>query len=82
MTAYATIEDAVAAIRAGAYDYVIKPFSLDQIQLIVERALKLQDLQAHNRALRAAIDDVPMLVSHSPAMERLIEAALQAPTRG
>jgi NtrC-family two-component system response regulator AlgB len=77
MTAYATVEDAVAAIRAGAYDYILKPFSLDQIQLIVERALKLHSLQAHNRALREAMDELPMLVSHSPAMVRLLEAALQ-----
>jgi DNA-binding NtrC family response regulator len=78
MTAYATVTDAVAAIKAGAYDYVIKPFSLDQIQLIVERALQLQSLQAHNRALREAMDELPMLVSRSPAMVRLLEAALQA----
>src|ERR1700733_3030706 len=32
MTAYATVEDAVAAIKAGAYDYLTKPFSLDQVQ--------------------------------------------------
>ena len=81
MTAYATIEDAVAAMKAGAYDYVVKPFSLDQIQLIVERALQLQGLQAHNRALREAMDELPMLVSHSPAMVHLLEAALQAALR-
>ncbi len=78
MTAYATVENAVAAIKAGAYDYVSKPFSLEQIQLIVERAIKVQRLQAENRALRDAVDDVPLLVSRSPAMEHLLESALQA----
>ena len=42
MTAYATVENAVSAMKAGAYDYVTKPFSLEQIQHIVERALELR----------------------------------------
>ena len=46
MTAYATVENAVAAMKAGAYDYITKPFSLEQIQLVVERAIQLQGLQA------------------------------------
>ncbi len=78
MTAYATVENAVAAMKAGAYDYVTKPFTLEQIQLIVERAIQLQSLQAENRALREAMDDLPLLESHSSAMTRLLETALQA----
>ncbi len=78
MTAYATVENAVAAMKAGAYDYVTKPFSLDQIQPVVERALQMQRLQSENRALRNAIDEAPMLESHSPAMVRLLEIARQA----
>src|ERR1700685_3253671 len=73
MTAFATVESAVAAMKAGAYDYVTKPFSLDETQLLVERALRLQALQAENRAWRAALDDPPLLESHSPAMVRLLE---------
>ena len=41
MTAYGTIENAVAAMKAGAYDYLAKPFSLEQIQHVVERALEI-----------------------------------------
>ncbi|HXZ87364.1 MAG TPA: sigma-54 dependent transcriptional regulator [Candidatus Binataceae bacterium] len=78
MTAYATVENAVAAMKAGAYDYVTKPFSLDQIQPIVERALQMQRLQAENRALRDAIDEAPLLESRSAAMVRLLEIARQA----
>ena len=52
MTAYATVESAVAAMKAGAYDYVTKPFTLEQIQHTVERALQMQGLRAENRALR------------------------------
>jgi two-component system, NtrC family, response regulator AlgB len=78
MTAYATVENAVAAMKAGAYDYVTKPFSLEQIQHIVERALQVQGLRAENRALRETIDDSPLLDSKSPAMARLVETARQA----
>ena len=78
MTAYATVENAVAAMKAGAYDYITKPFSLEEIQLVVERALQLQGLQAENRALRDTMDNLPLLDSHSSAMTRLLETAKQA----
>src|ERR1700683_5436250 len=78
MTAYATVENAVAAMKAGAYDCLTKPFTLEQIQLIVERAIYLQGLRAKNRALRDAMDELPLLESRSPAMIRLMETARQA----
>jgi NtrC-family two-component system response regulator AlgB len=78
MTAYATVENAVAAMKAGAFDYVTKPFSLDQIQHLAERALQLQGLRAENRALRSAIEETPLLESSSAAMVRLMEIARQA----
>jgi NtrC-family two-component system response regulator AlgB len=78
MTAYATVENAVAAMKAGAFDYVTKPFSLEQIQHLIERALQLQGLRAENRALRNAIDEAPLLESSSAAMVRLMEIARQA----
>ncbi len=78
MTAYATVENAVAVMKAGAYDYLTKPFSLEQIQHAVERALQLQDLQAENRALHAVIDDTALLESRSPAMASLLDTARQA----
>ena len=78
MTAYATVENAVAAMKAGAFDYVTKPFSLDQIQHLADRALQLQGLRAENRALRNAIDESPLLESSSSAMVRLMETSRQA----
>ena len=78
MTAYATVENAVAAMKAGAYDYVTKPFSLEQIQHVVERALELKGLQAENQALRETIGEAPLLESESPAMKHLFELAHQA----
>jgi two-component system, NtrC family, response regulator AlgB len=78
MTAYATVENAVAAMRSGATDYVTKPFTLEQIQHVVERALEVQNLRAENRVLRDAIGDQPLLESHNPVMRRLFETARQA----
>jgi NtrC-family two-component system response regulator AlgB len=78
MTAYGTIENAVAAMKAGAYDYLAKPFSLEQIQHVVDRALELQKLRAENQALRDTVEERPLLDSHSNAMQRLLDTARQA----
>jgi NtrC-family two-component system response regulator AlgB len=78
MTAYATIENAVAAMKAGAYDYLPKPFSFEQARHMIERALEVQKLRIENRALRDTLDERPLLESSSPAMRRLIDTARQA----
>ena len=78
MTAYATVDHAVAALKAGAYDYISKPFTLEQIQTVVERAIEQRKVAIENRASREAIDEIPMLVSRSPAMKHLLESALDA----
>jgi DNA-binding NtrC family response regulator len=51
-TGYATIETAVEAIKAGAYDYVTKPFRLEEILLVLQRALEFQRLHYENISLR------------------------------
>ncbi len=78
MTAYATVEDAVAAMKAGAYDYITKPFSLNQLQHVLEHALEVRTLRRENRVLRDTVDEWPFLESSSPAMRRLLETARQA----
>src|SRR5579862_9782186 len=78
MTAYATIQNAVAAMKAGAYDYVTKPFSLDQIQHAVDRALEVKELRTEVQALRNSIDGVPMLTTGSSKCRSLMETALAA----
>src|ERR1700731_4619404 len=75
MTAYATVENAVATMKAGAYDYLTKPFSLDQVQHAVERALETRRLRTENRALRDTVEDRPFLQSRTPAMRRLLHDA-------
>jgi NtrC-family two-component system response regulator AlgB len=78
MTAYGTVDNAVAAMKAGACDYITKPFDPDQMRRVIDRALELQRLQVENRALREAVEEVPLLESSSPAMQRLLETAERA----
>jgi DNA-binding NtrC family response regulator len=78
MTAYATIPDAVDAIRSGAYDYLAKPFSLEQVGLVLARLLEVQTLRHENRALRRAIEAPLPLKSRNPAMQQLLATARRA----
>jgi DNA-binding NtrC family response regulator len=55
MTAFATLETAIEAIRAGAYDYLTKPFKLAEATVAVSRALEARRLRDENRRLRAEI---------------------------
>jgi len=55
ITAYGTVKNAVEAMKIGAYDYVLKPFSPDELELTVKKALKFHDLQIENDMLRTEI---------------------------
>jgi DNA-binding NtrC family response regulator len=71
LTAFATMETAIAAIRAGAYDYLSKPFRMEEIAVVVRRALDVRRLVRENVAYRAALREryrPENLVGHSPAM--------------
>src|SRR5206468_3614598 len=78
MTAYATVAQAVEAMRAGAYDYLVKPFSLEQVGLLLARVLEVQTLKRENRTLRRALDEPVLLDSASPLMQRALDTARQA----
>ena len=52
MTAYGSVEKAVDAMKSGANDYVLKPFSLDEIALVVRKELDVRTLRTENRTLR------------------------------
>jgi NtrC-family two-component system response regulator AlgB len=78
MTAYATIPGAVEAMREGAFHYLVKPFSLDEVGLLVERALEVARLRRDNRELRRVIDDPPLLDSAAEGMRRALETAHRA----
>lgn len=78
MTAYATVESAVAILKAGAYDYLTKPFSLDRVRQAVDRALEVENLRVENRALRDVVHDLPLTESRSSAMQAVLTTARQA----
>ena len=59
MTAYATVPDAVEAIRAGAYDYLVKPFSLDHLASVLDRLVEVQALRRPAPSIvYGSLDDV------------------------
>ena len=57
ITAYGTIENAVEAMKKGAFDYITKPFNRDELRLALDRALKMRRLEKENVELRAEITD-------------------------
>ncbi|HEX3695987.1 MAG TPA: sigma-54 dependent transcriptional regulator [Polyangia bacterium] len=76
VTAYATAETAIAAMKAGAYDYLVKPFKLDEVGLVVERALERRLLLHQNVVLRDEIKGrykLDRLLGKSPAMQRVFD---------
>ena len=80
MTAYATIETAVDAIRKGAYDYITKPFQRERIVMTVENAMKWQSILRENQALRNALSEkkgFAALVGASPAMQSIFDRTRQ-----
>ncbi len=81
ITAFATIESAVAAIKDGAFDYLPKNFSVDQLSLVVERALRQRRLALENRNLRDQLQTTFALenvIGRSPAMAQVSEIVKKA----
>ena len=62
----------------GAYVYLVKPFSLEQVGHVLARLLEVQSLRRENRTLREAVEGPPLLESRNPAMRRVLEAARRA----
>jgi DNA-binding NtrC family response regulator len=78
MTAFGSIEGAVAAMRAGAYDYLTKPIELDELDLLVRRISERRKLIAENRLLKAQLAEkfsVQEIISQSAAMEEVLNTA-------
>ncbi len=85
MTGYASIEHAVASIKAGAVDYITKPVRAAQLALAVEQALELVRLRRENAALKREIMETRserQIIGESQAIRRALQAAASAaPTR-
>jgi len=81
MTAYGTVETAVAAMKHGAYDYITKPFSGDELLVAVERAIEHRRLLKENQILQAAACPAGVrgqphrheMIGSGPVMRRLVE---------
>jgi DNA-binding NtrC family response regulator len=75
MTAFGSVETAVEAMKAGASDYVLKPFSLAEIRIVVRKELDHSRLQEENRSLREALGQKyshPNIVARSPKMQEVL----------
>ncbi|WCN38902.1 sigma-54-dependent transcriptional regulator [Aneurinibacillus uraniidurans] len=74
MTAYGTIESSVEAIKRGAYHYITKPLDIDELQLLVEKAVEYKQLQTQIAELTETIDKIKgyaEMIGQSPAMQHV-----------
>jgi DNA-binding NtrC family response regulator len=74
MSAFGTVENAVEAMRKGAVDFLPKPFSLDHLTIVVEKALETSKLRDENRELRAALGEkyqFQNIIGRSQAMQEI-----------
>ena len=81
LTAFGSIDQAVAAMKDGADDFLTKPVDLDQLELRVEKALKAHRLEAEVNDLKAQLDEkygLGNIVGSSPAMQRVFRMVRQA----
>lgn len=78
MTAYGTIEHAVAAMRAGAYDYISKPIDLDALELLINRLRERQNLISENKLLKEQLAEkfsFKGIISQSSKMQQVMLTA-------
>jgi DNA-binding NtrC family response regulator len=76
MTAYASVETAVKALRAGAYDYIMKPIVHEELKQVVRNAIRQRQLQTENVLLRREIGktyDFSSIIGISPELKSVIE---------
>src|SRR6266851_2474120 len=75
MTAFGSVETAVEAMKAGASDYVLKPFSLAEMRMVIHKELDVHNLREENRSLREALGKRyahPNIVAQSPKMQEVL----------
>ena len=77
MTAYSTVKNAVQSMRNGAYDYIAKPFDIDELDITVSKALQFRDILRDNARMRAELDEhqhIENLIGDSPSFRRVLHA--------
>ncbi|HSH00111.1 MAG TPA: sigma-54 dependent transcriptional regulator, partial [candidate division Zixibacteria bacterium] len=81
MTAFASVDTAIEALKKGAVDYVTKPFKIDEIKLTIEKTLQTQALQTENRTLKRRLEEVcsfDRLLGSDARIEQVKRTAAQA----
>ncbi len=76
ITAYGTIKDAVEALKLGAFDYITKPFALEEFNLIINRALEVKELRDENIRLKKNLSECfsfPNIIGDSPEMNNVYD---------
>ncbi len=78
MTAFGTVETAVEAMKAGASDYLLKPFSLEDMMITIEKVLELHALRSENKKLKQELTrryDFEQIIGRSETMRDVFETA-------
>src|SRR5262249_8269243 len=80
MTGYGTVETAIEAMKKGAYDYILKPFKVEEVVHVVQRGLDRQRLHAENIRLREALSlyRVSEAIATSLELDRILDVILDA----
>ncbi|MEZ4330682.1 MAG: sigma-54 dependent transcriptional regulator [Myxococcota bacterium] len=80
VTAFGTTDSAIAAMKEGAYDYLTKPFKVDELRIVIEKALEKKVLAVENRRLRKELRSQTRdrsLIGHSRAMQEVFDLIAQ-----
>ncbi|MCC7416323.1 MAG: sigma-54-dependent Fis family transcriptional regulator [Acidobacteria bacterium] len=82
LTAFASVESAIAAMKTGAFDYVTKPFKNDEVLVVVRNAMERRRLLTENRSLRQSIQEryhkFANIIGRSPKMRQVFDLIIQA----
>ncbi|MBX3728151.1 MAG: sigma-54-dependent Fis family transcriptional regulator [Candidatus Sumerlaeia bacterium] len=85
LTGHGTVETAVEAMKVGAFDYLMKPVNLEELNLLVRRVFEARELKQENERLRAEVNErygFENIIGNSAAMQRLFQVVRQvAPTK-
>ena len=85
MTAFGTIEGAIEAMKAGAADFLLKPFSIDHLMAVIQKALEVRALRDENEKLREELGqryEFDSIIGHSASMQEIFATITRvAPTR-